>query len=129
MYITVIFDRHAKLPIDAGSVPFSTGTTISPQRLPVTPGRSQGSAEHPTVTLTSVRAMGSVILALSAQVLPVQLAAQLHRHGPTAIDETSPAIKRPKRSGVRAPGGTIECASERGRQGPGRMGRARRGLL
>jgi hypothetical protein len=27
-YIHVIFDRHAKLPMDAGSVPFSTGTIV-----------------------------------------------------------------------------------------------------
>jgi hypothetical protein len=88
----VIFDRHAKLPIDAGSVPFSTDA-ISLQRSGSLPRRRQGSAEHSTVTLTSVRAMGPAVPALSEQVLPAQLAVQLHCHGPTAIDETSPARK------------------------------------
>ena len=85
------------------------------------------------VTLTSVRAMGSVVPALSVQVLPAQLAVQLHRHGPTAIDETSPA--RPGGSKVRQaaprrdPGDTIECASERGRLGTGRDGEGTYGGL
>ncbi len=120
----MIFDRHAKLPIDSGSVPFSTGTIVPHWTLP--PGSEQGSAEHPTVTHTSVRP------ALSAHVLPVQLAVQLHCHGPTAIDETSPAkgmgIKSPTGRLRRAPGGTIECASEKGRLGTSRMGRAYRGV-
>jgi hypothetical protein len=42
--------------------------------------------------------MGSAVPAVSVQVLPAQLAVQLHRHGPTAIDETSPA--RPGKSNV-----------------------------
>ncbi len=86
----MIFDRHAKLPIDAGSLPFSTGTIV-PHCPTLLPGWKQGSAEHPTVTLTSVRAMGSAVPALSTHVLPAQLAVQLHCHGPTAINETWPA--------------------------------------
>ena len=39
VYITMIFDRHAKLPIDAGSVPFSTGSVSTIPQRTVLPGR------------------------------------------------------------------------------------------